>query len=326
MGIYYVIVEHDTVEKPEILAIAQEMAKAVAALLASKRRLPHELAKTLALGACVRTWTWFDKQMVDGRVRATPDMLDLIVGCAGFADALCAVGWLRVREGSLEVPNHERRMGQSAKQRALNTLRQRRLRDMAVSGGSGSGSPCASLDTAESATPARHERDTSAKTARQNHDQSEARSEARSEAKAFLDEGVPSSCSTVAKSATVEPEDEPKKVRKRKPFVQPEDVSPVVAVIPCNGKTRSWRLHQARIDAWQAVFPDLDVQAECKRAIQYTLDTRKKTASGMAKFLYGWLARSNDRVRAPDASPVSNGRGRADVAQMIASLNLGEGP
>jgi chorismate mutase len=56
-------------------------------------------------------------------VSVTKTSIDALVERSGFADSLVNVGWLRVRDGSLEVPNFDRHLSQSAKQRALTAAR-----------------------------------------------------------------------------------------------------------------------------------------------------------------------------------------------------------
>ncbi len=100
----------------------------------------HRIAAALgvtrshAFGLCVETWIWFDEQTEDGVAKgATCDMLDGIVGVPGFSKALSDVGWLRVRDSSLELPNFDRLMGKSAKKRINDALRKRNSRDAKTS-------------------------------------------------------------------------------------------------------------------------------------------------------------------------------------------------
>jgi hypothetical protein len=110
----YVMVEHATKGKPEVLHIATEL----------------NIHPCFAFGLCITAWMWFDEQTEDGRaLRATEKMLDSVVAFDGFSHALRNAGWLQVRDGSLEIPNFDRLMGESAKKRAKNTRRQRVLRD-----------------------------------------------------------------------------------------------------------------------------------------------------------------------------------------------------
>ncbi len=109
----WIKVEKATARKPEVMAIADELGIHV----------DH------AFGMCVRFWSWCDDQMTDGHARRVTNVtLDASFGHDGFATALVNVGWLRVREGSLEVPNFDRHLSESAKNRALSGMRKRKQR------------------------------------------------------------------------------------------------------------------------------------------------------------------------------------------------------
>lgn len=73
-----------------------------------------------AFGLCFRFWAWCDEALRDGHARGmTLCALDAIFGHPGFVPALVEVGWLNDRNGALEVPNFDRHLSQSAKNRAL---------------------------------------------------------------------------------------------------------------------------------------------------------------------------------------------------------------
>lgn len=109
----YVMVEFATRTKPEVLRIASEL----------------NIHPSFAFGLCICAWMWFDEQTEDGRAfGATEKLLDSVVAFEGFSRALSNVDWLQVRNGSLEVPNFDRLMGESAKKRAKNSQRQRKAR------------------------------------------------------------------------------------------------------------------------------------------------------------------------------------------------------
>jgi hypothetical protein len=104
----WIKIEKDTPDKPEVLAIASSL-----------KITPDE-----AFGLCFRFWRWCDSQLVDGNARhVTTSVIDALIGRHGFADALIEVGWLQARNGSLAIPNFDRHMTESAKQRALTAKR-----------------------------------------------------------------------------------------------------------------------------------------------------------------------------------------------------------
>jgi hypothetical protein len=101
-------VEKDTPDKPEVLMIAVALGIT-----------PDE-----AFAKCFRFWRWADSHTADGTIRgASTATIDALVGCKNFSEALKDVGWLRLRNGRVLIPEFERHMGESAKQRALTARR-----------------------------------------------------------------------------------------------------------------------------------------------------------------------------------------------------------
>lgn len=114
MAADWIKLEKTTLAKPEVLRVAIELG----------------IHPMHAFGLCVRFWCWADDQLSDGHAPGvTKEVLDLILCHAGLCEALITVGWLRVREGSLEVPHFDRHLSQSAKNRALANDRKAKQRD-----------------------------------------------------------------------------------------------------------------------------------------------------------------------------------------------------
>jgi DNA-binding GntR family transcriptional regulator len=66
---------------------------------------------------------------------------------------------------------------------------------------------------------------------------------------------------------------------------------------PTKGKgPQTWNLRQDKLDEYRAAYPDLDVDAELRRARQWCRDTsaKRKTAGGMLTFLTRWLNRAQN--------------------------------
>lgn len=106
-------VEKATSRKPEVLRLA-------ATLGISRRE---------AFALCFEFWKWCDDQLESCYANGVTElMIDEEVGCVGFASALLDVGWLQVRNGSLEVPNFDRHLSQGAKSRALTAARMKKQR------------------------------------------------------------------------------------------------------------------------------------------------------------------------------------------------------
>jgi hypothetical protein len=81
---------------------------------------------------------------------------------------------------------------------------------------------------------------------------------------------------------------------------------------PCNGSPCWWSLTSAQVEAWQTLFPGVQVETECRKALGWVDANphKRKTARGMKKFLYGWIARENDRGK-------HNGNGRQQGLPML---------
>jgi hypothetical protein len=84
------------------------------------------------------------------------------------------------------------------------------------------------------------------------------------------------------------------------------EAMPPVMTFPCDGKISTWDLTRDKIMEWAQSFPSVEVEAECRKALQWIRDnsTRRKTAKGMTRFLYGWIERSNNRG-GKNANPIA---------------------
>jgi hypothetical protein len=92
-----------------------------------------------------------------------------------------------------------------------------------------------------------------------------------------------------------------------------EETTETVALLwfPCAGKKDSWALQQPMVEELSQAFPAVDVLAECKKALAWVNanQKKKKTYSGMPKFITGWMSRVQDRggTRGGPAMPSPNG-------------------
>jgi len=81
------------------------------------------------------------------------------------------------------------------------------------------------------------------------------------------------------------------------------DTSGVILSFPVTGKTNGndWPFTERRLQELKPLYPGVDVLLECRKALQWIKDnpTRRKTDKGMARFLNGWLERSQNRSRGP---------------------------
>jgi hypothetical protein len=89
--------------------------------------------------------------------------------------------------------------------------------------------------------------------------------------------------------------------RKRATHVEPPSTSPVVLTFPVVGEGGPWwYLREDQIGAWQALYPNLSVIEEARKALAWiTADhQRRKHAGGMRKCLVAWFNRALDHMRA----------------------------
>jgi hypothetical protein len=74
-----------------------------------------------------------------------------------------------------------------------------------------------------------------------------------------------------------------------------------------------WSLTADQVAEWRELFPGLDILAEARKALAWVKanDGRRKTASGMKRFLVGWFTRT-----------VNNGGSRAPVEARRATAEV----
>lgn len=81
------------------------------------------------IGALHAVWCLFDVHSEDGSLDGyTPEVLDEMIGWAGFCDAMAAVKWITIEPGFLYIPRFDDHNGQSAKRRAQEALRKQKER------------------------------------------------------------------------------------------------------------------------------------------------------------------------------------------------------
>jgi hypothetical protein len=106
-------IDHDTPEKPEVIAVAAKLG----------------ISTDEALGKCVRFWRWFDRHTTNGVAKGvTMELLDHQLNAVGLCLAMAAVGWLTTLSDGLKLPNFHVHNGETAKARALAFKRQRSSR------------------------------------------------------------------------------------------------------------------------------------------------------------------------------------------------------
>lgn len=70
-----------------------------------------------------------------------------------------------------------------------------------------------------------------------------------------------------------------------------------VMVFPCVGKgPAEWPLYSGKLAEYGEAYPGVDVQSECRRALQWIRDnpSKRKTFNGMPRFLNSWIEREQN--------------------------------
>jgi hypothetical protein len=82
-----------------------------------------------------------------------------------------------------------------------------------------------------------------------------------------------------------------------------ETVLPAIATLPLLSG-QNYPIYSSMFDVWQAAYPAVDVKAELKKIHAWLMSnpTKRKTKSGMAKFINFWLAKEQN-------NPQRNGNG-----------------
>ena len=70
----------------------------------------------------------------------------------------------------------------------------------------------------------------------------------------------------------------------------------VAQICPCKGG-KTWELLESKLAEWRDSFPDVDIDAEVRRAVQWLRDnpSKRKTPRGMTRFFGAWLGRAEKK-------------------------------
>jgi hypothetical protein len=101
------------------------------AVIAMSERLG--LDEFAVVGRLHRVWSWASAHTRDGRASVTEKFIDKVVTHDGFARAMQAVGWLEITETGVLFVRWNRHNSKSAKARALDARRKKRVRKMSGS-------------------------------------------------------------------------------------------------------------------------------------------------------------------------------------------------
>ena len=90
-----------------------------------------------------------------------------------------------------------------------------------------------------------------------------------------------------------------------------------ILIFPTVGtNAHQWPLTQAQLNEWTALYPGLDIIAECRKALAWVQANKRhrKTPQGMPTFLVAWLNRSTDTARPSPGSQFSKTAGNKAAA------------
>ncbi len=84
---------------------------------------------------------------------------------------------------------------------------------------------------------------------------------------------------------------------------------PVDGAGPASNRAATWSATESAIRSLSAAFPSLDVVGECRKAKAWVEanPAKRKTASGMRRFLVNWLSRAQNSGRGAQATHVARG-------------------
>lgn len=228
------------------------------------RRL--DCSRMEAVGIVVSLWCWCSQSREDGHL-GDLEPEDIADACrwttdpAKTWDALLTCGW--IANGDIGPTVHEWMEYQSKYKRAslLHARRQAKYRSRTVTE--------ASRDRHASVTPS---------------PQVTQRGEERSGEERSGEELRTTYACAAAKAEAASP-------------ATPAAGDSAILTFPCIGKDKSWTLTEAVADKLDAAFPNVNIDAEARKALAWIEadPTRRKTARGMLRFLTAWMSRTADR-------------------------------
>lgn len=226
------------------------------------------------VGKLHRLWAWASRHTADGNAPVSERWIDRFLDCHGFAQAMRQAGWLEFTAGGILFPNFERHNGETAKARALATRRQQHARN----------------------------KDPVAQLSRSQRDISVTREEKSREEKKEGDESPSTPLAPSGQAAASEPPAASQPDNATAPPTASAgdpangDGVPAVMTFPIVGGATEWHLTAAKIVEYAEAFPALNIEAECRKALQWCRDnaTKRKTAKGMPAFLFRWLGKAQN--------------------------------
>lgn len=104
------------------------------------------------------------------------------------------------------------------------------------------------------------------------------------------------------------------------PSPSPEDRNPQLAVAVFlwapTSEGRDYPITFDKLSEWRSAFPGVDVEAETRKAVQWSRDNGLKTYKGMAKFIGSWLGRIPPQSAPITVHPVDAALDPAELAEL----------
>jgi hypothetical protein len=131
MGSPWIKMRTDLAGDPHVARLARALSAWLADRCPLIVRTPA--ARHLIVGTLHATWALADQYTVDGRLDGyTAETLDDLIGIAGWAEALAAVGWLEIDGEAIVIARFAEHNGTSAKRRAMESQRKRSSRSVSA--------------------------------------------------------------------------------------------------------------------------------------------------------------------------------------------------
>lgn len=257
--------------------------------------------ESVAVTSLLRLWAVTRRDgVVEGEdvilSHATPATVDRLAQTPGFAAAMGSVGWIVFETGmTARFPKLNAHIASPAeKSREKANERQRRYRERLKEKASCVTSPVTSPVAQQSLLTEQNRTE---------------------ESKGITPLTIPSSPeAAVPPSVPVtSPQQPPTHSREER---QVEPAEPAVLTFPCHGAARSWDLTAGYVAELSALYPALDVVAECRKALAWcgANPAKQKTAGGMKRFLVNWLNAAQNSGRAAPRADAQHAAGGAKSA------------
>lgn len=100
------------------------------------------------------------------------------------------------------------------------------------------------------------------------------------------------------KEPSIEPSREPSSLAPRSQSDSAQDRGKLIGTLPLIGKQGDFEVFEADLRMWQEAFPAVDVKQQLREVKAWSVDNpkRRKTRTGIRRFVNSWLSREQDRA------------------------------